>query len=75
MKEEFELEIIDEQFKNKLKEYFQEVEKKINKPGIGEIIFQIIYELINNAVKANLKRIFFCKMVIHLKIQNLIIKV
>jgi len=73
MKEEFELEIIDEQFKNKLKKYFQEVKK--NKPGMGEVIFQIIYEWINNAVKANLKRIFFCKMVIHLKIQNPIIRV
>jgi hypothetical protein len=34
MKEEFELEIIDDQFKNKLKEYFQEVEKKLRNLGL-----------------------------------------
>ncbi|GIX41546.1 MAG: hypothetical protein KatS3mg129_1279 [Leptospiraceae bacterium] len=60
-KQEFEIEILDDNFKEKLFNYFQEVEKKIQKPGIGEIIFHIVYELINNAIKANLKRIFFLK--------------
>lgn len=61
IKQEFELEIIDDDFKRNLKHFFDKVEFEISKPGIGDIIFQIVYELINNATKANLKRMFFLK--------------
>lgn len=61
IKQEFELDIIDEDFKVKLKKFFDEVEIQISKPGISDVIFQIVFELINNAIKANLKRMFFFK--------------
>lgn len=58
---EFEIKILDENYKSKLLDYFLNLEKELKKEGIGEILFQIVYELINNAIKANLKRIFFLK--------------
>lgn len=58
---EFEIKILDENYKSKLYNYFLNLEKELKKEGLGEILFQIVYELINNAIKANLKRIFFLK--------------
>ncbi len=61
IKQEFVLDVIDDDFKQRLKKFFDEVEVKISKPGISDLIFQIVFELINNATKANLKRMFFLK--------------
>ncbi len=60
-KEEFEIILFNDKIKEKLNQYCIDLEKKVGRSGIGEIIFQVLYELINNAIKANLKRIFFIK--------------
>lgn len=61
MRYKYALRILDEDAKENLKNFFVSLEKEIQKEGLGDIIFQIVYELINNAVKANLKRSFFIK--------------
>ncbi len=61
LKKEYEFEILDENFKDELHNFFKQLEEELQKPNLGDLVFQIVYELINNAIKSNLKRIFFIK--------------
>ena len=61
LKKEYEFEILDENFKDELRIFFKQLEEELQKPNLGDFVFQIVYELINNAIKSNLKRIFFIK--------------
>lgn len=61
LKKEYEFEILDDNFKDELRTFFKQLEEELQKPNFGDFVFQIIYELINNAIKSNLKRIFFIK--------------
>jgi len=61
LKKEYEFEILDDNFKDELRTFFKQLEEELQKPNFGDFVFQIIYELINNSIKSNLKRIFFIK--------------
>jgi hypothetical protein len=55
----FTLRIDDKGIHQQIKENLVNIEKKLKIEGLGSVMFHVIMELINNAVKANLKRAFF----------------
>ncbi len=61
IKEKLEFVFSDENIFEQIKKNCYELENFLQKEGIGEILFTIINEITTNAIKANLKRIFFIK--------------
>ena len=55
----FSLFLVTRDDRSKLRETVERIEKIVKKEGLADKLEIIISELINNAVKANLKRIYF----------------
>ena len=58
-KTKFLVHILDDEARNKLRAFFDELEKELDREGMGTALFNVVQELVTNAVKANVKRIFF----------------
>ena len=58
-KTEFLVHILDDAARDKLKKFFNELETELEREGMGVALFNVVQELVTNAVKANVKRVFF----------------
>jgi len=52
---------IDASARNRLREVFEDLEKELKIDGIGVVLTTAVLELVENAVKANMKRAFFSR--------------
>ena len=55
----FHIETLDSPSRDSIHQFCLNLEKRFEKEGMGDTIYNVVQELINNAVKANLKRSFF----------------
>ncbi|MBW7858615.1 MAG: sensor histidine kinase [Leptonema sp. (in: Bacteria)] len=55
----FQLATLDNQSRDSIHDFFMGLEKRFSKEGMGDTIYNVVQELVTNAVKANLKRTFF----------------
>lgn len=55
------LRVIDANVRGRLRATFEELEQRLNIDGLSVALYTVIMELIGNAVKANLKRVYFKK--------------
>lgn len=55
----FQIETLDNKSRESIHEFFLGLEKRFSKEGLGDTIYNVVQELVTNAVKANLKRTFF----------------
>lgn len=53
------IQILDHSAKQQIQEMFGKLEKQLNIEGIADVLITAVFELVENAVKANLKRAFF----------------
>jgi len=53
------LQILNEEAKANLRRTFDDLERKLAIDSLGLTLFYVVMELVGNAVKANLKRVFF----------------
>ncbi|MBI3394566.1 MAG: hypothetical protein HY042_01905 [Spirochaetia bacterium] len=53
--------LVDAEAKSRLRHLFQELENRLARPGLCDVLTTAVLELVENAVKANLKRVFFQK--------------
>lgn len=60
-KTKFLVHILDDEARDGLKSYFDSLEKELGREGMGTALFNVVQELVTNAVKANVKRVFFEK--------------
>lgn len=60
-KKSIEIRILNEEAKAKLREAFDDLERKLKIDSLSITLFYVVMELVGNAVKANLKRVFFRK--------------
>lgn len=60
-KKSIEISVLNEDAKAKLRETFDELERKLKIDSLSITLFYVVMELVGNAVKANLKRVFFRK--------------
>lgn len=58
---QFKITVFEDKQKEELLAYFKNLEQKLDRPGISAALFNVMQELITNAIKANLKRIFFTR--------------
>jgi hypothetical protein len=54
--------VVDESVRNKLEQELQRLEDSLKIEGLAITLFQAVMELVGNAIKANIKRIFFQKL-------------
>ncbi len=59
MDKNFIISILSSADKERIKPALKEVEEQTKKEGLADVLELVLHELINNAVKANLKRVFF----------------
>jgi len=55
----FRIRILDVKTKEKLRAEFGQIEQRLNIEGFGDVLSAAIFELIENAIRANLKRVYF----------------
>jgi len=55
----FYIETLDSPSRDSIHQFCLNLETRFEKEGMGDTIYNVVQELINNAVKANLKRSFF----------------
>ncbi|MBR32863.1 MAG: hypothetical protein CMN77_16290 [Spirochaetaceae bacterium] len=58
-KSKFLVHILDDDARDQLKSYFRNLEDELGREGMGTALFNVVQELVTNAVKANVKRVFF----------------
>lgn len=57
----FFIDTFDDQARDDIRDFCLSLEARFAREGMGDTIYNVVQELINNAVKANLKRTFFEK--------------
>lgn len=60
-KQSIHIRVLNEDAKTKLREAFDALERKLGIDSLAITLFYVVMELVGNAVKANLKRVFFRK--------------
>lgn len=60
-KKSIEIRVLNEEAKGKLRAAFDDLERKLKIDSLSITLFYVVMELVGNAVKANLKRVFFRK--------------
>lgn len=55
----FFIDTFDDQARGEIRDFFLALEHRFGKEGMGDTMYNVVQELINNAVKANLKRTYF----------------
>lgn len=53
--------VLDQSAKQEIKQLFLNLEQQLRIEGIGDVLITAVFELVENAVKANLKRAFFAR--------------
>lgn len=58
-RKEFTVLVLDDPARDKLQAFFNDLEKELDREGMGVALFNVVQELVTNAIKANVKRVFF----------------
>ena len=57
----FFIDTLDNESRSKLHEFCVDLDSRFKKEGLGDTVYNVVQELVHNAVKANLKRSYFKK--------------